>query len=204
MSMKNHIVLKHFQTVDPILYEAARKMGPFTLVKSDDYFMSLCREIIGQQLAGKAAEAIFNRFVGLFPDKKITIEYVLALPDEAIRAIGTSWAKARFIKDAAAKIHTKELDLSMLDGLSNEDVMAQLTKVKGIGPWTAEMFLMFTLARPDIFSHGDLGLFRAMQRLYKFKKASRKKIEQISQKWSPYRTYACLVLWDSLDRKEEQ
>ncbi len=111
-----------------------------------------------------------------------------------------SWSKVRFVRDLADKVSAKFIQLPQLAQLSNEEVITELTKVKGIGPWTAEMFLMFTLGREDVFSFGDLGLAKAIQKLYNLKqKPTRKQLEKITKKWSPYRTHAALVLWKSLD-----
>lgn len=201
--MQKHIV-EHFRTRDPILHDAFLRTtslhNNFLLKKSDDYFVSLCREIIGQQLNDKVANTIFARFKKLFPKGKISAESLLKLTDQAIRDIGPSWSKVRFLKDLADKITSKTLDLIDLDQLDNENVVKELMKVKGIGPWTAEMFLMFALAREDVFSHGDYGLRRAIKLIYPFKREPTKnQIERLSQKWIPYRTYACIILWESLE-----
>lgn len=172
----------HFRKSDPILYSIIEKVGTLEELEfrhPDDYFLSLCREIIGQQLADKASSAIFSRFIKLFPNKKVAPKYALKIPDLKMREAGMAWSKVRFIKDLAKKVLDKELKLAELDKLSDELVIAELTKVKRIGPWTAEMFLMFTLGREDVFSHGDLGLRKAIKKLYKFKKEpSRKQVEK--------------------------
>jgi len=127
---------------------------------------------------------------------------LLKLSDKKIRSCGTSNSKVSFLKDLAAKVLKNDLKLNKLDKLSDDLVIKELTKVKGIGPWTAEMFLMFTLGREDIFSHGDLGLKNAIKKLYKFKKEpTRKQIEKIVEIWKPYRTYASRILWKSLEIK---
>ena len=198
----NH-VLAHFQKNDPVLFLLTKKLTVRKLEKSKDYFVSLTREIVGQQLSGKAADAIFSKFTALFPNKKPTPDLVLALPDESIRNSGPSWAKVKFLKDLALRVQTRGIVLEALDNRNNEEIIAELTKVKGIGPWTAEMFLMFSLAREDVFSHGDLGLNKAIRRLYQMKrKPSQRRVEKLARKWSPYRTYACLLLWDSLELPE--
>ena len=196
-------IIHHFKKNDPVLYSVLLKnlsLSELELSRSNNYFRSLCREIIGQQLASKAAHKIFERFLSLFPKKKITPEYTLTVPDQKIRDAGPAWSKVRFIKGLAQKIVSKEIDLIKLDKLENELVQEELQKIKGIGPWTTEMFLMFAMGREDIFSHGDYGLRKAIKKLYAFKKdPSRKQIEKIVRKWSPYRTYGCLILWESLD-----
>ena len=199
MVMRNDIVA-HFAKADPVIYFLIQKISLDPVVPSSDFFRSLCREIIGQQLAGKAAHAIFTRFIKLFPRGRITAKKLLVLSDDAIRAVGASWAKVRSLKDLAHNVVKKNLQLQSLVTLSNDDVMKELVKVKGIGPWTAEMFLMFSLAREDIFSFGDLSLQNAIQKLYKLRrKPTRKQLEILSSKWSPYRTYGCRVLWRSLE-----
>jgi DNA-3-methyladenine glycosylase II len=194
----------HFQNNDPILFAALSTLDSFSyeLVprKTEEYFEALADAIISQQLSTKAGATIFNRFKDLYPKKQITPEYTLKLTDEQIRGVGASWSKARFIKDLAQKVADKDIDLTLLPKMSEAEVVAALTRVKGIGPWTAEMFLMFSLGREDVFSYGDLGLRRAIQKLYTFKKEpTQKQMEKIVKRWSPYRTYACRILWRTLD-----
>lgn len=194
--------LKHFKKVDPILYEIAIRVEPFEFKKSNDYFVSLTREIIGQQLSGRVADVIFERFENLFPKRKITAKHLLTIPDQKLRDVGTSWGKVSFLKDLAQKVLNGEVNLKTIDNLENEEVVELLLKVKGIGPWTAEMFLMFALNRPDVFSAGDLGLKNAIVKLYKLKdKPSNEELIKISSKWSPHRTTACRILWGSLEIK---
>jgi len=192
--------LLHFKKVDPILYSASVKNVPFVLEKRSDHFLSLNREIIGQQLSGKVADVIFGRFMGLFPKKKVTPGHLLTLSDEAIRQIGTSWSKVTFLKDLAQRIVNRQLVLEELESLSDEEVKDRLSEVKGIGPWTVEMFLMFSLGRQDVFSFGDLGLKEAIKRLYNLEsRPDREYLEKLSSIWSPYRTYAARILWRSLE-----
>jgi len=196
-------VIHHFKKNDPVIFSMIQKnktIQELELSRSNNYFRSLCREIIGQQLAIKAAHKIFERFLALFPKKKISPENVLAVSDQKIRNSGPAWSKVRFIKGLAKKIVDKEVNLKKLDSLENELVLSELQKNKGIGPWTAEMFLMFAMGREDIFSHGDYGLRKSIKQFYKFKKEpTKKQIEKIVKKWSPYKTYGCLILWEILD-----
>lgn len=192
--------LKHFKKTDPLLYQAALRLDSFEIEHSNDYFVSLCREIVGQQLSGKVASVIFERFINLFPKRKITATYLSKIPDQTIRDIGCAWSKVKYLKDLASKVNNKTLDLKNIDTKTNETVVEELLQVKGIGPWTTEMFLMFALGREDIFSPGDLGLKNAMKKLYKTE-LTNQEIVEISKKWSPYRTYACMILWQSLDNK---
>ncbi len=193
---------EHFKTADPILYEAAQKIDltDFLIPSKHDYFTHLCREIIGQQLSGKVADTIFSRFKDSFPKKKVTPSAVLKLPEQKLRDCGMAWSKVRSIRDIAEKVAAKQIVLENLSNLPDDMVIAELCTLKGVGPWTAEMFLMFTLRRPDIFSHGDYGLQKAIMKLYGFKKKpSKRTVELLQKKWSPYRSYACMILWQSLE-----
>ncbi|MBI5613479.1 DNA-3-methyladenine glycosylase 2 family protein [Candidatus Gottesmanbacteria bacterium] len=197
-------VRNHFEKHDPRLFEVLMKFDDTLLTpkKSDDYFVSLCEDIIGQQLGGKAADAITKRFHTLLGKNGVNPDAVLGHSDDAIRSIGTSWAKVRSLKDLAAKVKSREVRLDILSTFSDKDVLTELTKVKGIGPWTAEMFLMFSLGREDVFSYGDLGLKNAIIKIYGLKKdPSVKQIAKIEKTWRPYRTYACRILWASLDNR---
>lgn len=196
-------VIQHFKECDEVLFSAIEKVGPLKILEKsgpETYFVKLCGEIIGQQLNGKVVKVIFSRFENLFSNKKITPRKVLNIPHKTLRGVGMSHAKARYIRNLAEMIVSKEINFNDFENLDNEQVAGELCKVKGIGPWTAEMFLMFTLAREDVFSHGDLGLRKAVEKLYSFKTCpTKEQIENIAIKWAPYRTYACLVLWQSLD-----
>lgn len=202
MNTKIRAVLNHFQKIDPVLFSIAKRVDikQIELRETEDYFHSLCCEIIGQQLAKNAACAIFDRFRKLFASEKITPEETIKLTEETIRNVGTSWSKARSIKDLAHEVVDGTLNLKDLRRLDDWQVVENLTKVKGIGPWTAQMFLMFTLGREDIFSHGDLGLKKAMVKLYSLNEnTTQDEIREITKKWSPYRTYACQMLWKYSD-----
>ena len=202
MNAKIRAVLNHFQKTDPILFSIAKRVDIEQLEsrETEDYFHSLCREIIGQQLAKNAASAIFDRFRKLFASEKIAPEETIQLTEETIRNVGTSWSKAISIKDLAQEVVDGTLNLKNLTRLDDSQVVRNLTKVRGIGPWTAQMFLMFTLGREDVFSYGDLGLKKAMVRLYSLNdNTTQDEIEEITKKWSPYRTYACQMLWKYSD-----
>ncbi len=195
-------IVKHFKTVDPILFKTLKTIGPLEFIdprKPKEYFAALCSEIISQQLSGKVADVIFERFKKLFPKGNISANGVMKLTHEKLRSTGMSNSKAKFIVDLAENVISKKIDLEKLVLLHDEEVIRELMKIKGIGPWTAEMFLMFTLGREDVFSHGDLGLKNAMKKLYELENPTREEIEANSIKWSPYRTYACRILWRSLE-----
>jgi DNA-3-methyladenine glycosylase II len=203
MSKKLQSVRKHFHEVDPILHEVMKDMKHEELLireKRSDYFSQLCREIIAQQLATRAAAAISTRFSALFPRGEVTPETLASLPTQMLRDVGLSWAKAGYLKDLSEKTLKKEVQFGALHTMSDELVIAELTKVKGIGRWTAEMFLIFTLGREDIFSHGDLGLRRALQKLYKLRKhPTKRRANTIVRAWAPYRSYGSLALWRVVD-----
>lgn len=199
-------IKKHFESVDPVIGEVFRDFEFDVLVVKKDsskYFSMLCRDIIAQQLATKAAQAILVRFHELFHNKHITPDALLSVDEQRLRDVGMSWGKVRYVRDLATKTANKEIAYDKLTKMNKKEVIQELTKVKGIGPWTAEMFLIFTLGHEDIYSHGDLGLKNAMKKLYALKdtKNITKKIQTITQKWSPYRSYGCLALWHSVDNK---
>jgi len=209
--MKSHIK-NHFRKADPILYKIAERIGYLEDIiprKPQDYFRSLCRGIISQQLSTAAANTIHKRFLGLFPNSKPSAKLLDSISEKELRVVGMSWAKTRYIKDIAQKLSAGKLRLLSLPKLSDEEVIIELTKIKGIGRWTAEMFLIFSLGRPDVFSFGDLGLRRAMQKLYPapFQKPHDLKcdcpkkrcwIYKMSINWSPYRSFASRILWKAL------
>jgi len=197
----NKKILNHFKKHDLLLHSYALKVGVITLKKDypKNYFVRLCRSISGQQLSGASAEAIFTRFKKLYP-KGINPDEVIKTSHEKIRLVGMSNNKVSYLKNLAQAVVDGSLRLEMLDKLSNVEIVKNLTKIKGIGPWTVEMFLMFTLGREDVFSHGDLGLKNGLKKIYGFKKnPSTKTVEKIIKKWSPYKTYACRILWESLE-----
>jgi len=193
--------IKQLMLIDPILATVIKKVPVPKWQPQSNYFRALVEAIINQQLSEKAADTITTRFIGLFPDSTFpTPQFVLQIPDDTIRTAGISYAKIAYIKDLAQKCIDNTLQFEQIHTFSDEEVITHLTQVKGIGRWSAEMFLMFAMCRPDIFSYGDLGLRNAMQKLYKLKKPpSLKKAQQISYKWRPYRSWACRYLWMSLD-----
>lgn len=193
--------IKHFKKTDPVLYELAVSIEPLTpMLPSSEHFTRLCRSIVGQQLSVKAAQTIFTRFQNLFDDK-ITPEKVLKINKEKLRACGISYPKIGYIKDLAEKVLEKKLILETIHNDDDETVIKNLTIVKGIGNWSAEMFLMFSLGRPDVFSIQDLGLQNAIKKLYGIEKPTKEELLKISEKWKPYRTFACMILWRSLDNE---
>jgi DNA-3-methyladenine glycosylase II len=194
--------LNHFKKTDPILYKIAIQVKLIATTFPESPFVDLIESIINQQLSDKAAATIFARFKKLFPNGKITPKKVIKTPDEKIREAGISYSKIKYIKGISGAILKKELNLKELEKLSDEEVISELIKLHGVGRWTAEMFLMFTLARPDIFSTTDLGLQNAIVKLYKLKKKpTNDELLNLSSKWRPHRTTASRILWRSLDLK---
>jgi DNA-3-methyladenine glycosylase II len=191
---------QYFKKVDPILYEVAIKVKLTEQSKPEDPFIALIESIISQQLSIKASDNIFGRFKKLFQNEIITPIKLINIPDQKIRDAGISFSKIKYIKGIAEAIKNKQINLNKLDDLTDEEVTLELIKLKGVGQWTAEMFLMFTLNRPDVFSAGDLGLQNAIIKLYKFEnKPNKNQLLEISNKWSPFRTTASRILWRSLE-----
>lgn len=196
-------VKAHLKKVDPKIAQVLDTVDLnewFEDRPSEDHFFNLARNIIYQQLAGKAASTIFGRFETLIGGK-VTPETVIKFEDQAFRDVGLSWAKAKYVKDLAAKTISGEVVLTNLDTLSDEDVVKELTKVKGIGQWTAEMFLLFTLGRENIFSFGDLGLKNGISKLYGLPSPTQVQIQKITERWSPYKSYGSIALWHHLDNR---
>lgn len=161
--------------------------------------MDLIRSIASQQLSVKAAETIFNRFLDQLGDDKFNYERIVRIKDDDLRAVGFSYQKASYIKNVARFHCENGIVAKDLKKLNNQEVIDYLTQIKGVGQWTVEMLLIFSLAREDVFSSGDLGIQQAMCKLYKIdssdKKKMRLKMEKIAESWSPFRSYACRHLW---------
>ncbi len=188
-----------FLTRDKYLGPLIKKFGPIEIKprKKAVYFEHLLSSITNQQLSGKAATTIFNR-VKEKCDNKITPEKIKKLRTETLRKCGLSYAKCSYVKDLAERVMNNELRIRDLDKLSDEEVMKELIAVKGIGRWTAKMFLMFTLARPDVFPEEDLGIRNAFRLLVR-KDLDPKEMKDFAGRWHPYRTTASLYLWKLLD-----
>ena len=180
-----------------------------TLVRRDlrrerpgDAYGALLRSIVGQQLSTKAAATIYGRMLELFDGHAPTPRQLLGADPDAIRAAGLSRPKIAYLRDLAVHVEEGTLELQRLPELSDDEVMAQLTAIKGLGEWTAHMFLMFHLRRPDVLPVGDQGIRRAAQVQYRLRKLpDAKRLEKLAKPWRPYRTLACLFLWSSLDNK---
>lgn len=193
---------EHFQQTDAKLAPIVAQCGLCPIRAHKEYYRALVGEIIGQQLSVKAAASIRKRFEVLFGDTFPEPEAILQKTVEELRSVGLSNAKAKYIRDLAQHIIDGKLQFDHLDDLPNEAVMLELTDVKGIGEWTAHMFLMFCMGRSDILAYGDLGIRNAVKKLYKLDHApSPQEVEEIAKKnqWHPYETIACWYLWQSLE-----
>jgi DNA-3-methyladenine glycosylase II len=187
---------------DPRLGEAIKQIGPCGLAarQRHDHLTALVGAIVSQQLSTKAAASIFGRFAALFPDARIPdAASIDALDDSALRGVGLSGQKVAYMRDLCARISDGRLRLGELDSLPDEAVIDRLTSVKGFGRWTAEMFLMFRLHRPDVLPVDDLGIVKAIERLYRLRKRpDAKRILKIGEAWRPYRSVASWYLWQTL------
>src|SRR5579885_3254318 len=193
--------ISHLKKCDPVLCAIIERIGPFRMEYGPPEFHSLAEAILYQQLNGKAALTIFNRFAALAGDP-LTPAGILKLTNEQMRAVGLSKQKSAYLRDMAERAARGELDFSKLHEMSDEDVIKHLTQVKGVGVWTAQMFLMFTLKRPNVLPTGDFGVQNAIKKHYKKRKLPKPKdMEKIARAWSPYRSIACWYLWRSLDIK---
>ena len=196
-------IREYLAKADPIMGAVIEKIGVIDYELCTNYLNALLSNIVGQQLSGRVADVIWGRFEALF-DGEITAQKVLATDDEPLRSVGLSRNKATYIKNIARAVSDGNLTLDNFHEMPNEAIMAQLTAIKGIGEWTAEMFLIFTLGRLDIFSKGDGGLPRAINNLYNGGQPLTK-AQQIAttENWKPYRSIASLYLWRSLDNKTD-
>ena len=193
--------IHHLKKSDPVLRAIIERVGPYRMEYGPPEFCSLAESIIYQQLNGTAASTIFKRFVAL-AGEPLTPEGILKLTDEQLRSVGLSKQKSAYLKDLAAKTHDGLLNFSKLPDMSDEEVVEHLTQVKGIGVWTAHMFLMFTLKRPDVLPTGDYGVQAAIKKHYRKRQLPKPHVmEKIAKPWAPYRSVACWYLWRSLDIK---
>ena len=193
--------INHLKKCDPVLRAIIERVGPFRMAYGEPQFASLAEAIVYQQLNGKAAETIFKRFAALAGDP-LTPEGILKLSDEQLRGVGLSKQKSTYLKDLAQKTAAGVLDFPRLPELPDEEVIEHLTQVKGIGVWTAHMFLIFSLRRPNVLPTGDYGVQMALKRHYRKRKLPKPKdMEKIARAWEPYRSVACWYMWRSLDIK---
>ncbi len=187
---------------DPVLAAAIRQIGPCGMAgrQRKDHLTALVGSIVSQQLSTKAAATIFQRFLALFAEgEPLTAEGIDRREDAALRGVGLSSQKIGYLRDLCARIADGRLNLDELEALEDHLVIERLTSVKGFGIWTAQMFLMFRLHRPDVLPVGDLGIVNAVQRLYGLRKRpDPKRLTKIGDAWRPYRSVACWYLWQTL------
>jgi DNA-3-methyladenine glycosylase II len=200
-SASHRKAILHLKKSDPVLGAIIERVGPYCMEFGEPTFHSLAESILYQQLNGLAAATIFKRFTGLAGDP-LTPEGILKLSDAEMRGVGLSRQKTAYLRDLAEKTKAGLLEFERMPEMTEEDVIAHLTQVKGIGVWTAHMFLMFTLRRPDILPTGDYGIQAAMKKHYKKRKWPKPAVmHKIAKSWAPYRSIACWYLWRSLDIK---
>ena len=190
---------------DPVLAAIIRRHGPCALGDARDrfdHFAMLVRAIVFQQLSTKAATTIHNRLLEAMPGRTVSPEALASFTDEQFRAAGISRQKAAYLRDLGLKVADGVVALDAVDVMPDEEVIAALTQVKGIGRWTAEMFLIFRLQRPDVLPLGDLGIVNAIQKAYGLrKKPTAKRMQKLGEAWRPYRSIASWYLWRSLDNE---
>jgi DNA-3-methyladenine glycosylase II len=199
--------INHLKRVDPILAEIIERVGPCRLrmVSEGSHFHALTRSIVFQQLSGKAAATILSRVSALFPGNVPTAAGVMRITDEQFRSAGLSRQKIGYLRDFAEKVSNGTLPLEEVESMTNDDLIAQLVQVKGIGRWTAQMFLMFRLGRLDVLPELDLGIQNAIQKAYrKRKRPTPKEVARIGAKWAPHSTVASWYLWRSLENGDGQ
>ncbi len=200
--------LAHLRRADPVLAQLIDATGPLADAREgrpqrEDHYGALVRSITGQQLSVRAARAIYGRLTARFGERPPTPQQILSDDPEELRAAaGLSRAKVSYLRSLAEHVISGDLELERLDELDDEDVIAELVAVKGLGLWTAQMFLMFHLERPDVLPVGDLGIRRALERVYELDGLpDAPTSERIAEPWRPHRTLACRYLWRSLQNE---
>ena len=199
--------MKHIAhlTKDRKLKKILELQEPYVLAKRKNVYLHLCKSIMSQQLSTKVADVFQQRFINLYKTKNPTAAEIAVTPFETLRSIGLSNAKANYVLNVCNFFIEEKITDAKLYKMSNEEVIKYLTQIKGVGQWTVEMILMFTLGREDVFAVDDLGIQQAICKLYKIdatdKKAMKEKMLNVSKKWSPYRTYACRYLWGWKDNE---
>lgn len=196
------IAIQHLRTVDPVLAGVIDSVGPCRFKAASDlsHYESVARAIIHQQLSGKAAATIHGRFEALFGGERPHAAALVGLSDELLRSAGISRQKLGYLRDLSERVSGGTLPIDGLHELGDDDVVRHLTTVKGVGQWTAQMFLMFRLGRLDILPELDLGIRKGIQQSYRLRKLpTSERVLTIGAKWSPYRTIASWYLWRSID-----
>lgn len=192
-------------TKDKKLKKIIALQEPYVLVSRKNVYLHLCSSIMRQQLSTKVAAVIYNRFLNLYKNKKPGPQQIIDTPVETLRSIGLSNAKAQYVQNVCRFFLAEKITDATLHKMSNEELIKYLSQIKGVGQWTVEMILMFTLGREDVFAVDDLGIQQSVAKLYQLdatdKKALKEKMVKLSAKWSPYRTYACRYLWGWKDNE---
>ena len=189
-----------FLKQDPKLAKIIERIGGYQIKKRNDHFATLIESIISQQLASSAAEAILGRFKKLYPNFPKPVQ-ILKTKDSKLRSVGLSKMKVEYIKDLSKKIEDGHLEIKSLPKMSDDKIIEELTQVKGIGVWTAQMFLIFSCGRLDVLPTGDLGLRKGVQRAFSLPELpTPKQVEDIGNGWKPYRSIATWYLWKSLQK----
>jgi len=193
--------IRHLGKADPVMRSIIERVGPYRISYAEPDFETLARSIVLQQLSGKAAKAIFARVKeAVAKDGCLRPTEVLGQSLERLRGLGLSRGKARYLHALAEAVESGELDLTSLPALPDAEVIARLTKVTGIGVWTAQMFLMFALRRPDVLAAGDLGVRAAVKKAYRLRKLpDPNRVLRIGRIWHPFASAACWYLWRSLE-----
>ena len=199
--MNHNIALRHLSHADKRMEKLIDKFGPPNFNLMNNYYESLIRSIVYQQLSGKSASIIYERFLDLFvfdiyPEPKD----ILAVSIETLRSSGLSYQKVNYIRDLSEKWQDGTMNLTDIDSMTDEEISSELIKVKGIGQWTADMFLMFTLGRPDVFPFGDLRIQQGVMIITNTNRLpTQKEMERKTKEWQPYRTVAAWYLWKLVD-----
>jgi DNA-3-methyladenine glycosylase II len=199
--------MEHIQHLskDKKLKEIIALQEPYVLIRRKNVYLHLCSSIMSQQLNTKVAAVIYNRFLDLYKNRKPCPQQIIDTPVETLRSTGLSNAKAQYVQNVCRFFLAEKITDAKLHKMSNEELIKYLSAIKGVGQWTVEMILMFTLGREDVFALDDLGIQQSIARLYQLdatnKKILKEKMLQLSAKWSPYRTYACKYLWGWKDNE---
>jgi DNA-3-methyladenine glycosylase II len=195
--------LRHLRRQDPVMREVIRKAGPFTMRLRRNRFQSLVFSILGQQISGKAAASIRGRLIDHLKPEQISPQTIAGLTPATLRTLGVSPQKSGYLLDLAERVLSGEVRLNRMSRLPDQDVIDSLIQVKGIGVWTAQMFLIFSLGRPDVFPHDDLGVRSAIRNLYGLEDLPTKEIShEIATPWRPYASIASWYCWRSLEFKK--
>ncbi len=190
----------HLKEADPVLSAIIERVGDCRIQFREPEFSTLVRSIVYQQLSGKAAATILKRLIDALPNGTLTPEAILALSKEQMRSLGLSGQKTAYIRDLAERTLGGELDFARFPEMTDADVIEHLTRVKGVGVWTAHMFLIFALRRPNVLPVGDLGVRSAIRKAYRLRDLPKpERVEKIARRWHPYCSIAAWYLWRSLD-----